>query len=309
MQLKSLLTAYFIAHLRNCISCLGILWREPWNSILTIMVIGIALALPTGLLTLLTNVQQLNNQWQHDIQILVFFTTTTPEQLIVNKQQALQQSNAITTIKYLSPAQALAEFEQYTGQENLLAYLTSNPLPPTMTLYLQPKTPTQELEKIIANINSWPEVTKVQLDQTWLQRLNALLKLGKRLVTIITIVLAMAVFIIICNTIRVDIEKKQNRIIISKLIGATDAFIRREFLYFGFWYGLLGSMITWIIVTISGSLLKGPTQQLAMLYQSNFTLTLLTGKNTMLLFLLAIILGISGAWLAVHKYLAQLTVK
>lgn len=381
IQLKSLLKSYGLSHLRNCVSCLGTMWREPWNSMLTVLVIGVALALPTGLMALLANAQTINAHWNNGIQITVFLTknyskhaqkTTvktwpndakkgapktlpndakdakdakkasskilptdakkaTPKSvhndagksfnkyaskhkidhknLLQKRKLELKQYKSITNVQYISPEEALNEFEKATGQDNLLQYLEQNPLPPTITIALQTQTSKVELEKIIAQIKTWPEVEKLQLDQTWLQRLSALLLLADRFVTLVTILLAMTVFIITCNTIRVDIEKKKRHIIITKLVGATNPFIRREFLYYGFWYGLLGSVVAWLIVTISILILQGPVMQVASLYQSNFSLVGLNMKSTMFLFILGIMLGISGAWLAVSRYLDQLSIE
>lgn len=306
MQIQPILKSYFVSHLRNCVSCLGTMWREQWNSSLTILVIGVALALPTGLIALLTNVQKINTHWDNGIQISVFFKKSITETLLKDKQVLLQNYKAITKIQYISPKQALEEFENTTGQTNLLKYLDENPLPSILTLYLKTKPTKQEIDTIINQIKSWPEVEKIRLDQTWLQRLHALLALADHLVTIVTIILAMTVFIITCNTIRLDIEKKKRHIIITKLIGATNAFVRREFLYFGFWYGFLGSVVAWLIVTISILILKSPVTQVAILYQSNFVLTGLDSKSTFMLFLLGIMLGISGAWIAIGRYLDQL---
>lgn len=309
MQIQLLLKSYFISHLRNCVSCLGTMWREQWNSALTILVIGVALALPTGLIALLANVQKINTHWDNGVQISVFFKKSVSETLLKDKQSIFQNYKAITQIQYISPKQALEEFEKTTGQTNLLKYLDENPLPPMLILYLKTKPTKQEIETIIKQIRTWPEVEKIQLDQTWLQRLHALLALADHAVTIVTIILAMTVFIITCNTIRLDIEKKKRHIIITKLVGATNAFVRREFLYFGFWYGFLGSIVAWIIVTISILILKSPVTQVAILYQSNFVLTGLDSKSTFMLFFLGTMLGISGAWIAVGRYLDQLTLE
>jgi cell division transport system permease protein len=285
------------------------MWREQWNSALTILVIGVALALPTGLIALLANVQKINTHWDNGVQISVFFKKSVSETLLKDKQSIFQNYKAITQIQYISPKQALEEFEKTTGQTNLLKYLDENPLPPMLILYLKTKPTKQEIETIIKQIRTWPEVEKIQLDQTWLQRLHALLALADHAVTIVTIILAMTVFIITCNTIRLDIEKKKRHIIITKLVGATNAFVRREFLYFGFWYGFLGSIVAWIIVTISILILKSPVTQVAILYQSNFVLTGLDSKSTFMLFFLGTMLGISGAWIAVGRYLDQLTLE
>ena len=306
MQLKLILKSYFLSHLRNCVSCLGTMWREPWNSILTVIVIGVALALPTGLMAFVANAQKINTHWDNGIQMSVFLKKSVNASFVTEKQAALKSYNVITKTQYISPEQGLKEFEQTTEQANLLKYLDENPLPPILILSLNTQTAKQDIEKIITQIKTWPEVEKIQLDQTWLQRLHALLALADYLVTIITIILAMTVFIITCNTIRLDIEKKKRHIIITKLIGATNAFIRREFLYFGFWYGLLGSIIAWLIVTISIVILKVPVAKVATLYQSHFVLTGLDSKSTLMLFILGIILGISGAWIAVGKYLDHL---
>lgn len=308
MKMHRLLKSYFISHMRNCITCFGTICREPWNSAVTIIVIGIALALPTGLMVLLNNVQKINTHWNNGIQLSVFLRSSATESILKDKQPLLQQA-AITKVQYISPEKALKEFEQATEQADLLHYLDNNPLPPTLIINLKTQTSEQEIEAIMQQMQQWPEVEHLQLDRSWLQRLNALLKLADYLVTIITIILALAVFLITGNTIRLNIEKRKRHIIITKLIGATNSFIRREFLYLGFWYGLLGGIIAWLIVTISIAILKKPVAELAFLYQSNFVLLGIDGNNTCMLIVLGITLGISGAWVSVGKYLDTLALE
>jgi len=305
MKIKRLFKSYFISHLRNCITSIGTMWREPLGSIITIIVIGIALALPTGLMVLLVNVQKLNTSWDNGVQLTVFLKSSLTEVSLKNKQAILQQP-IITNSQYISPESALTEFEQATGQADLLHYLDKNPLPPTLMIKLKTKTTTQEIETLMQQIKQWPEVAQLQLDKSWIQRLNALLKLADTLVTITTIILALAVFFITGNTIRLNIEKRKRHIIITRLIGATNAFIRREFLYLGFWYGMLGGIIAWLIVAISIAILNGPVNELASLYQSNFVLAGLDSKNSGMLLVLGVTLGISGAWISVGTYLDKL---
>ena len=305
MQIHLLLTSYFISHLRNCVACLGHIYREPWNAALTIIVIGLALALPTGLMLLVLNLQKVNVDWQDSVQISVFLEKSATKTIIASKQHDLEQ-HIINKVRYVSAASALKAFEQATGQTNMLQQLGENPIPPALIISIKPQASDQDVAALLAAIKAWPEAENVQLDKTWLQRLHALLKLADLMVTIITIVLAAAVFVITCNTIRLNIEKRRKQIIITKLVGATNAFIRREFLYLAFWYALLGSCVSWLVVTCSMLVLQGPVSELAVLYTSTFVLRGLDFTNCCMLLVLSLTLCISAAYVAVGRYLDTL---
>ncbi|HEY3486747.1 MAG TPA: FtsX-like permease family protein, partial [Gammaproteobacteria bacterium] len=123
---------------------------------------------------------------------------------------------------------------------------------------------------------------------------------------IVAAMLGLSVILVIGNTIRLDIQNRRSEIQVNKLIGATDAFIRRPFLYTGFWYGLFGGLFACILVTLAFSMLYRPTQNLAGLYDSAFELTALGFSNMLMLIGIAIGLGFAGAWLAVGRHLKEI---
>jgi len=159
---------------------------------------------------------------------------------------------------------------------------------------------------LVQRLQAMPEVESTQLDWAWLERLHALVGLADRAMTLVGAVLAVAVLFIVGNTIRLAIENRREEIIITKLVGATDAFIRRPFIYGGIWYGLAGGFIALMIV--DGVLwgMSGPVERLAALYKSNFQLGMIGGAETLAILLVGAFLGWLGAWLAVGRHLRHI---
>jgi cell division transport system permease protein len=151
-----------------------------------------------------------------------------------------------------------------------------------------------------------PEVEIAKLDTEWLERLYTILEIARRSVAIITILFACAVLLIIGNTIRLDIQNRYQEIIVTKLIGATDAFIRRPFLYGGVWYGLFGGIVSWLIVEIGYLAISGPLNRLNLLYQADLTFITFSLQDFIVLLSFSTLLGLAGSWIAVARHLSQI---
>jgi cell division transport system permease protein len=162
---------------------------------------------------------------------------------------------------------------------------------------------TLAIKTLLSKLEARPEVELAKLDTEWLERLYTLLTLAKRVVVIISLLFSIAVLLIIGNTIRLDIQNRYQEIVVTKLIGATDAFIRRPFLYGGLWYGLFGGILCWLIVELSMLLLAGPFARLNVLYQSDFNLIRFGFSDFFVLIVLSSLLGLAGSWLAVARHL------
>ena len=299
--------SYFVHHLQAFFYSLGTIWRNPFSSLMTIAVIGIALALPSGLHVILKNVQGISAGWENAAQISLFLKTGIAEEQARKMVTSLEAMPEITSVKYLSPADALEEFRHLSGFGDALNALDENPLP--SLLIVQPATeftaPAQ-VGRLLDRLRDFNEVDMAQLDMEWIKRLYALMEIGKRGVMVLGALLALAVLLIIGNTIRLAIQNKRDEIEVQKLIGATDAFIRRPFLYSGIWHGFLGAIIAWLLVAISLWLLNGPVQRLSLLYDSNFELGVLGLTASATLLAAGAILGLLGAWAAVGKHLREI---
>jgi len=210
-------------------------------------------------------------------------------------------------VTYLSREDALAEFRELSGFGDVLEQLDSNPLPavvlvrPRQTRVMDAK----QIETLRARLAAMPEVELAQLDLEWVQRLYAMMELGRQIVASLALLLAVGVLLVIGNTIRLAIESRRDEIVVVKLVGGTDAFVRRPFLYTGVWYGLGGGVVATLITGIGLMFLREPVAQLAGLYNSQYRLIGLSFGDMVNLWLASALLGWLGAWLAVARHLGE----
>jgi len=307
---RSRLSVYLSHHLWVAIATLGNLWRSPLSTFLTSSVIAIALALPAGLYVLLLNVQQLSATWDNSSQISVFLKASQKENQALGLREQLMSWPEIKAVQYISAAQALAEFRRSSGFGEALEILDQNPLP--AVLVIQPAmelSDSQRLEALRHKLDNLPQVEQTLLDMQWVLRLSAMIDTGKRAVVILGALLFITVLLVIGNTIRLTIFNKRQEIIVTKLIGATNQFIRRPFLYTGFWYGVFGAILAWLLVVVLMGLLKIPIDELALLYDSAFKLNTMGVSTAASLFAVGILLGLLGSWVAVGRHLKAIEPK
>jgi cell division transport system permease protein len=279
--------------------------HTPLPSAMTTTVIGIALALPTGLYVLLDNVQNISGEWGGVAQISLFLKSDVDEKQVHLLADQLLNQNEIASVQVIMPEEALAEYKKLSGFGEALTALEDNPLP--AVLVIQPNnTDSSTTENLLEYLSKLPEVDIAQFDMLWLKRLFAIVKIVQRGVVLLAILLCLAVLLVIGNTIRLAIDNRHDEIEITKLVGGTDAFIRRPFLYTGFWYGLLGSLIAWLLIQVSFWLLQTPVKQLTSLYYSDFEMVTLNFFSSLTLIISGSSLGLLGAWLAVGQHLKQI---
>jgi cell division transport system permease protein len=301
------LSAYGINHLHVFFSSLGRIWRAPVASLMTVSVLAIALALPAGFYLLLQNAQKISGGWDGVPRISLYLKTDTEARAVDRLADKLRNWKDITGIRVLHKEQALEEFKTLSGFAGALDALNENPLPPVIVVTPQyDAAEPEQVESLVQQLQALPEADIVQLDLQWVKRLYTIMNLVQRGLYIIAAMLGLAVILIIGNTIRLDIQNRRSEIQVNKLIGATDAFIRRPFLYTGFWYGLFGGIVACLLVAFAFGLLQGPSRRLAGLYDSGFELTALGFTNALSLIAIAIALGYAGAWLAVGRHLKEI---
>jgi len=283
-------------------------WRQlaarPLASLMTAAVLGIALALPAGLHVLLANARAVTSGWDGATQFSLFLKPNVGEARALALASELRTRHEIASVRYVSAEEALAEFRRLSGFGEALDALEGNPLPAVLVIKptLRANTP-ESVADLAKQLGTRSEVDFAQLDVAWVQRLYALMEMANRGVWILGAMLGLAVLLVVGNTIRLAIQNQRDEIVITKLIGGTDAFIRRPFLYAGLWYGLAGGALALAIVHGALWLLDGPAAQLALLYHSDFTLRGL-GVNGLLTTLFAGgLLGLLGSWLAVGRHL------
>ncbi len=298
---------WLLRHLQAAFSSLGRLSRAPLSALMTAGVIGIALALPAGLHVLLENVQQLSGRWDNAATISLFLKLDVNQEHAEDFAQELRSRPGIASVQLIGRDQALEEFRRLSGFGDALEALNENPLP--IVLVVEPSgtqaTP-EGAEVLAAELKARNEVEIAQIDLQWVRRFQAITEIVSRGVLVIASLLALAVLLIVGNTIRLEIQNRHAEIEITKLIGGTDAFIRRPFLYSGLWYGLLGGWVAWVLVTVSLTLLAEPAEHLAVLYHSGFGLSSVDLATVLTLMAGGASLGLGGSWIAVGRHLSEI---
>jgi len=284
------------------------IFSAPVSGLLNIIVIGIALSLPTGMYVLLMNAQDLVAQLSSTPQISLFMEATADKKDIETLRNKLEPHPAIISLEFIPRDQALEQLQQSTGLADVIGVLKENPLPNAFVIHPKPEQ-AQALELLRTELSKLPKVKQAQLDSSWAYKLEAILKFGRVLVIILASLLSLALVSITFNTIRLQILTQREEIEVSKLIGATNAFIRRPFLYFGATQGLLGGIAAYLILTISLWLLNLQLETLSQLYASEFSLQPLTMADTLTLLLFSMYLGLMGSWLSVARHLSQIEPK
>ncbi len=309
------LRAWGTRHVYSFFSSIGSMMRSPLGTIMTVAVLGIALALPLGLWVALKNLQQVNPATEDISSISVFLNAGVSSTEVDKLAADVRAWPEVEKLVALSPDEALADFRKNSGFAAAVDALSDNPLPWVFEIQLhaseadielQEDTAAQQIEKLLTQIESYPNVDFAQYDLKWLERLQAIMGLAATIGRILAILFGFAVIFVVGNTIRLDIQNRREEIEVMSLVGATEAFIRRPFLYTGFWYGLLGGLVAISLIGVALSLISAPLQRLLLSYQSQFEL-LTPGINGSLLVLLGGgILGLLGAALAVRRHLHHL---
>jgi len=298
------LRRWLLDHARVLVATLGRLSREPVSTFLTAAVIGITLALPAGLHVLVQNVSAISYTWEGTLQASLFLEeSVTPERGRALVRE-IEKRQDVAKASYISREQSLAEFRELSGFGEALDLLADiNPLPAVVVVTPRRGLPQERTQALMDALAALPEVEVAKLDQKWLERLYAILGIIERAVLIIAAMLALAVMVIIGNTIRLEIEGKREEIIVMKLIGAPDSFIRRPFLYTGLWYGLAGGLVAWIFVTGATWALAAPARRLAGLYESSYAITGLDTRSTLIVLAAGVALGVLGSAWTVGRHL------
>jgi cell division transport system permease protein len=298
------LGAYLQHHRLTMLRGFTQLGDHPLATCMTMAVIGIALALPAGALVLVNNARSLSKSWQGTAYISLFLKTGLSDDAVQQLADTVRAHAGVASVQVITAQQSLADFQRRSGFSDTLSLLGNNPLP--AVLVIQPTrgyTAPTAAQQLVQSFAALPQVDQVRVDIRWLKRLEAILALLHRGVLIVAVLLAIAVVLIVGNTIRLEIENRRAEIEVSKLLGATDRFIRRPFLYHGAWYGLAGGVLAWILVFSGLVLMSGPAGRLASLYGGHFSLSGLGMNGVLSLLLSGIALGWLGSWLAVARHL------
>jgi len=252
---------------------------------------------------LVDSARQFSDHWNETTQISLFLKQDIEPAQGKALADSLTNREDIEKIRYISPRQALEEFREFSGFGDVLDSLETNPLPGVVIVQPASSSKPEAIRLLLEQLQVLPEVDIAQLDMEWVKRLHTIIDIIQRGILTMAALLALAVLLIVGNTIRLNIENRREEIVISRLIGATNGFVRRPFLYVGFWYGLAGAVIALILVNISLAMLQQPVQRLAGLYNSDFQLGFTASEMVFLLLFAGVALGLLGALLAVGRHL------
>lgn len=281
-------------------------WRRlaatPVNSILSLLAIGIALALPAGGQMLLSGARELVVNTTATPQISVFMNVTADRGTASGIRTRLEKHAGVWQTRFLAREETLSRMKASPGLSDVIDALAANPFPDAFVVNARDETP-EALEKLAIEFRKWPGVEHVQLDSAWVRRLDALLRLGHTGLLLLAGMLGGGLIAITFSITRMQVLTQRAEIEVSRLLGATEAFIRRPFLYFGLLLGLGGGAVAWLLVAGAAIWLRAPLSELAGLYDLNLTLKPLSLANSALLLTCAGILGGLGALFSLRQNL------
>jgi cell division transport system permease protein len=291
-------------HAQTLVGSLGRIVRHPLATLMTMAVIAVALALPLFLDVLLQNARVATADWNQAFDLSVYLDKKAGSERAQGLAKQLRAREDVAAVRVITAEQAFKDFRTASGFGKALDALADNPLPNTLVV-----TPTllastaRGTEALKSSIAAMPDVEVVQLDTEWVQRLNAMLDVLRRVVWLTGALLGSGVALVVGNTIRLDILNRRAEIEVMKLVGATDSFARRPFLYSGIWYGLGGGVGAVLVVGVAVAVLAGPIERLAALYGSRFHLEGLGWVTAARVLGVAMALGWLGSWVAATRHI------
>ncbi|SFM60078.1 cell division protein FtsX [Ectothiorhodospira mobilis] len=301
------LQAFGVHHARALLFSLGKLTQAPFSTLLTLMVIAVAITLPALLYLMLANLQQAAPAWERETRLSAFVADAVTDTELPDLAARLARREDVAATESIPRAQALEEFRAHSGLGDALDLLEENPLPAVILVEPAPDARDPEALRALANaLEAHPSISQVQLDMEWVQRLGALLQTLDRLVDLLALLLGLGVVLVVGNTVRLDIHNRRREIEVAKLVGATDAFIRRPFLYGGIWMGLGGGLLALLTLAVLHGSLSGPVQTLARAYGGGFVLRGLQPAEALALLGTAAALGLAGAWVSVFFHIREI---
>jgi len=283
----------------------------PFQSLSISLVVAIALSLPAGFYVAVTNLQKIVNVTDSSNTITVFLKTTATQPQIELLKEKVSLDEGIEVIKYISSQQGLDEFRAESGFGDILKMLDENPLPPVFLI--EPDKDIQNnselIKKLVTRLKKEHLIENIQIDMMWLKRLQAILLVSEKLSFMLGVILAFGVLLIISNAVALSLDSKSEEVIVIKLVGGTNAYVRRPFLYTGLCYGSFGGILSWIFIAIAVYWLSIPIEKLSALYQSSIELEGLGFFGLISLISIGVSLGLLGAWLAVTRQLSAIEPK
>lgn len=297
-------------HVQQLIGTFKELWATPFATLMTILVLGIALSLPTVFHVLFKNVERVSSQWDSASEISVFLKKDISEervQVLINKLSLIKD---IDTVTHISRHEALEEFKEMSGFSKALNYLDENPLPDVLVIVpVKSAMNTAGSKLLVAKLEREQDIDLVRVDIDWIEKLQAIFYLVVDAVIGIAALLLLSVLLIVSNTIRLNILNQRSEIEVLKLVGATNNFIQLPYIYIGAWYGFLGGVIAWLFSFILVLWLQSGVVSLTGVYQVQFEIISLSFQESIILLLTGALLGFIASFIAVKQYLVKIEPK
>ena len=299
-------STWILLHVSTCVGALGRLAGQPFASLMTVLVIAVTLALPASMHLVIKNAQSISNNWENALDFSVYLKSNVALNDANQLVELIKQRADVAQVTLISAQDALQEFKLASGFGNALDHLKTNPLPHTLVVRPSSANTEQSLTLLHEELGNLPESDLVQIDTEWVQRFHAILDILRRAIAIGGGLLGVAIVVIIGNTIRLDIQNRREEIEVTKLIGASNAFVRRPFLYSGLWYGLGGGLFALALVGYGLYALEQPVRRLAGLYNSAFTVLKLDLPESLIIVGIGVLLGLAGSWLAAARHMRRI---
>jgi cell division transport system permease protein len=302
-------TIWLGRHGRTASGSFSRLVHQPFASLMIILVIAVTLAIPAALNLAIKNFTAISSGWDDALDFSVFLDTGISESEAEALARLIAQRADVDDVRLITAEEALAEFKEQSGFGGALDHLPDNPLPHTLVVRPSPANTPQSMTLLREELDGLPETELVQVDTEWVQRFHAILEIVQQAIMIGGGLLGAAIIVIIGNTIRLEIQNRRDEIEVTKLIGASNAFVRRPFLWSGFWFGLLGSVLALGLVQYGLYLLRPTVARLAGLYQSGVNMLTLDLRDSLMIVAIGVTLGLAGSWLAAARHMRSIEPK
>lgn len=297
---------WFIRHVRTATAALSRLAEQPFASLMTILVIAVTLALPSAMHLVIKNARSISASWDSALDFSVYLNTGTSIEAARRLADIIRQRADVEQVLLITADEALEEFREQSGFGESLDHLTANPLPHTLVVRPGDNHTEDSMSLLNEELGNLPETDFVQVDTEWVRRFHAILEILQRSIALGSALLGAAIIVIIGNTIRLDIQNRREEIEVTKLIGASNAFVRRPFLYSGLWYGLGGGLLALALVRYGLFALEAPVKRLAGLYSSPFNVLSLSLTESASIIGAGMLLGLSGSWIAAARHMRRI---
>ena len=300
------ISIWFSRHVSTSGASLGRLFRQPFASLMIVLVIAVTLAIPAALNLVVKNAQAVSSGWDNALDFSIYLKRNVREDEAAALVRLIGQRADVESVQLITASEALTEFKRQSGFGDALDQLSENPLPHTLVVRPSAANTSQSMILLQEELANLPESDLVQVDTEWVQRFHAILDIVRQAIVIGAALLGLAIIVIIGNTIRLDIQNRRDEIEVTKLIGASNAFVRRPFLWSGFWYGLFGGALALGLVQYGLFLLERPVARLAGLYQSGLSVLALSLEESLVILGVGVLLGLVGSWFAAARHMRRI---